>query len=65
MDALQKRGKNWQMSFNPTRREVLQISKTRNPIKSEYIIFGPKLAAVKEGFFIGVTISDNMSRIYI
>jgi len=49
------------MSFNPSKCEVIHISKKRHPIKSEYLIHGQKLVPVKEGKYLGVTISDNLS----
>ena len=49
------------MSFNPSKCEVIHIFKKRHPIKSEYLIHGQKLVPVKEGKYLGVTISDNLS----
>ncbi|XP_052239291.1 uncharacterized protein LOC127850356 [Dreissena polymorpha] len=61
LDSLQKWEKDWQLSFNPSKCEVIHISKKRHPIKSEYLIHGQKLAPVKEGKYLGVTISENLS----
>ena len=51
----------WQMSFNPSKCEVLRITRKRNPIITNYVLHGQQLATVKKGKYLGVTISDKLS----
>jgi hypothetical protein len=61
LNRLQKWEKDWQMSFNPSKCEVIRITRKRNPVNATYSIHGHNLAIVKGGKYLGVTISDNMS----
>lgn len=61
LQALQKWEETWQMSFNPTKCEVLRITKKRNPIKATYQIHGHTLTLAKTGKYLGVTLSHDMS----
>ena len=61
LDKLQVWEKEWQMSFNPTKCEVIRITKKRNPIQSTYQIHGHDLTVTKAGKYLGITISNNLS----
>jgi len=49
------------MSFNPTKCEVIRITKRRTPIIATYNIHGQDLSFVKTGKYLGVHISDTLS----
>ena len=53
--------KDWQMSFNPIKCEVIRICKRRNQINGSYTIHGQQLATVKSGKYLGVILTDNLS----
>ena len=61
LDKLQVWEKEWQKSFNPTKCEVIRITKKRNPIQSTYQIHGHDLTVTKAGKYLGITISNNLS----
>ena len=49
------------MSFNPSKCEVIRVTKKRNPIRTNYNIHGQDLNFVKDGKYLGVHISENLS----
>ena len=49
LDKLQVWEKEWQMSFNPTKCEVIRITKKRNPIQTTLQIHGHDLTVTKAG----------------
>ncbi|MEW8489873.1 MAG: reverse transcriptase family protein, partial [Candidatus Thiodiazotropha endolucinida] len=51
----------WQMLFNPSKCEVIRITKKRNRIPGSYCIHGQQLALAKSGKYLGVTITDTLS----
>ena len=61
LDRLQQWEKDWQMSFNPSKCEVVRITRKRNPIKANYQIHGHDLSVVTSGKYLGVTLTDNLS----
>ena len=53
--------RDWQMSFNPIKCEVIRISNGRKLITGSYTIHGHQLAQVKSGKYLGVTLTENLS----
>ena len=51
----------WDMSFNPSRCQVLHITRAKWPIQTRYILHGIVLESVPSAKYLGVTISDNLS----
>ena len=49
------------MSFNPTKCEVLHITRKKSPIHATYKIHGHDLTVAKNGRYLGVTLSDDLS----
>ena len=47
LDTLQQRERTWDMEFNPSKCRVLHISKSRQPIISQYTLHGEILEAVQ------------------
>ena len=61
LDRLQKWEDDWMMSFNPSKCEVIRITKKRNPILCTYNIHSHNLSFVKNGRYLGVHISEKLS----
>ena len=53
--------KRWDMSFNPSKCQVLHIKRAKCPIQTRYILHGTVLESVPYAKYLGVTISDNLS----
>ena len=53
--------KRWDMSFNPSKCQVLHITRAKCPIQTRYILHGTVLESVPSAKYLGVTISDNLS----
>ena len=49
------------MSFNPSKCQVLHITRAKCPIQTRYILHGTVLESVPAAKYLGVTISDNRS----
>ena len=61
LDKLQEWERDWQMSFNVSKCEVITVTWKRNPIKTTYTIHGHDLTVNKTGKYLGVTIADNLT----
>ena len=62
LDKLQVWEKEWQMLFDPTKCEVIRITKKRNPIQTINQIHDHDLTVTKGGErYLGITISNNLS----
>ena len=53
--------KRWGMSFNPSKCQVLHITRAQCPIQTRYILHDIVLESVSSAKYLGVTISDNLS----
>ena len=51
----------WDMEFNPTKCQVIHITRSKNIIPTSYYLHNTKLEATKSAKYLGVTISDNLS----
>lgn len=49
------------MSFNPSKCQVLHITRAKCPIQTKYILHGTVLDSVSSAKYLGVTNSDNLS----
>ena len=54
-------GKQRDMSFNPSKCQVLHITRAKCPIQTRYILHSTVLESVPSAKYLGVTISDNLS----
>lgn len=61
LGGLQRWESDWQMAFNPSRCEVVRISRNRYPIKANYSIHGQDQAKVSSGRYLSVTITGNLT----
>ena len=49
------------MSFNPSKCQVLRITRAKCPIQTRYILHNTVLESVPSAKYLGITISDNLS----
>ena len=51
----------WDMQFNPSKCQVLQITKRAKPLNTKYILHNVEMESVSTAKYLGVTIEDNLS----
>ena len=61
LDLLQKWEKQWDMEFNPSKCQVVHITRSPRPIKTSYTMHGHVLDSVDSARYLGVDISSNLS----
>ena len=54
-------GKAWDMEFNPSKCQVLHISRSRKPIKHSYTMHGQILDSIDHARYLGVDISSDLN----
>ena len=59
--TLQESEWTWDMEFNPSKCQVLHISRARQPIHSQYTLHGEILESVDCARYLGVSISKDLS----
>ena len=57
LDRLQQWVEDWQMSFNPSKCEVVRVTQRRNPVEAIYQIHGHDLTIAKTWKYMGVILS--------
>ena len=53
--------KQWDMEFNPSKCQVLHITRSKKPIQHSYKLHGQTLSPVKDAKYLGVDISHDLS----
>ena len=53
--------KAWDMEFNPSKCQVLHISRSRKPIKHSYTMHGQVLDSIDHARYLGVDISSDLN----
>ena len=61
LDRLQMWEKNWLMSFNPDKCEVMRITNKRKTINASYSIHGQVLQMTDNAKYLGITIDSKIS----
>ena len=61
LDTLQKWELTWDMEFNPSKCQVLHISRAQQPILSQYSLHGEILESVDCARYLGVSISKDLT----
>ena len=61
LDLLSVWEKKWDMQFNPSKCQVVQVTGFKSPIKSEYILHGQVLETVTCARYLGVDTRSNIS----
>ena len=56
--------KKWDMEFNPSKCQVLHITRSRNPIRYNYTMHGQTLESVENARYLGVDISSDFGFSY-
>ena len=51
----------WNMQFNPSKCQVLQIIKRAKPLNTKYILNNVEMESVSTAKYLGVTIEDDLS----
>ena len=59
--SLEQWEKMWDMQFNPSKCQVLQITKKTKPLNTKYILHNVELESVPAAKYLGVTIADDLS----
>ena len=49
------------MEFNPSKCQVIHITRSRNPIKNKYMMHGQILDSVDNTRYLGVDIADDLN----
>lgn len=60
LNALSVWESKWDMQFNPSKCQVVQVTGSKKPLKSEYILHGQVLETVTCARYLGVDISSNI-----
>ena len=61
LDHLHEWELQWVMEFNPSNCVVIDVTRARTPVTSEYLLHGHILESVGGSEYLGVEISDNLS----
>ena len=61
LDRLTDWEKTWQMTFNPSKCEIMHITRSKSPIYNPYTIHDEPLRAVPVATHLGIDISNNLS----
>ena len=61
IDTLQEWEITWSMEFNPSKCQVFRITRSRQPLLSQYILHDQVLEAVDSAKYLGVTISQDLN----
>ena len=61
LGELERWERDWDMSFNPQKCQVLKITKRKTPIETSYTLHGTTLESVDSAKYLGVTISNDLT----
>ena len=61
LDTLQEWERIWDMEFNPGKCQVLQITRSKQPLQSQYTLHGQVLESVDSAKYLDVTISQDLN----
>ena len=53
--------KDWEMEFNPSKCQILYITRVRTPIRHQYVLHGQVLEAVHHAKYLGLEISHDLN----
>ena len=59
LDTLEEWERTWGMEFNPSKCQVLRITRSRKPLQSQYALHGQVLETVSDAKYLGITISKD------
>ena len=58
---LEKWEKTWEMHFNPSKCQVLHITRAWNPLQTQYVLHGQVLEAVDHAKYLGLKIGHDLN----
>ena len=61
LDTLQEWERTWDMEFNPSKCQVLHITRSRQPLQSQYTLHGQFLESVDSAKYLSVNISLDLN----
>ena len=61
LDTLQEWERTWDMEFNPSKCQVLHITRSRQPLQSQYTLHGQFLESVDSAKYLGVNITQDLN----
>ena len=61
LDRLQDWSQRWDMSFNPSKCQVIHVTKAKTTIDTDFTLHGQKLQTVSNARYLGVDISAGLS----
>ena len=61
LDTLQEWERAWNMEFNPSKCQVLHITRSKQPLNTQYTLHNQVLEATDTAKYLGVTISKDLS----
>ena len=61
LDTLQEWERTWDMDFNPSKCQVLHITRSRQPLQSQYTLHGQFLESVDSAKYLGVNITQDLN----
>jgi hypothetical protein len=61
LDKLQEWEQEWDMEFNPSKCQVLHITRNRNVIEHGYFLHGQALESVSDAKYLGLDLSSDLS----
>jgi len=61
LDNLERWSHKWDMEFNPFKCQVIHITRSQNPIPTQYTLHNCILESVSSATYIGVDISSDLS----
>ena len=59
-ESLEKWEKLWDMSFNPSKSQVIHVTRRKKPFQTKYNLYGCVLVSVPSAKYLGVTISEDL-----
>ena len=61
IEMLEELESKWDMHFNPSKCQVIHVTRSKNIINTSYILHNPSLESVPSATYLGVTISQDLS----
>ena len=61
LESLEKWEKLWDMSFNPSKCQVIHVTRRQTPHETKYYLHGCVLESVSSAKYLGVTLSEDLS----
>ena len=61
LDNLERWSHKWDMEFNPSKCQVIHITRSKNPIPTQYTLHNCLLESVSSAKYLGIDISSDLS----